>query len=57
MSQLYQTLSFLVNVNLDKNYDATTKYVKDNNLKRQYISMEFNGRLITNNYKQAIITL
>src|SRR5690554_613644 len=55
MSQLYQTLASLVNANLDKNYDATTKYVKDNNLKKTiYFSMEFlMGRLITNNLQNS----
>jgi len=55
MSQLYRVLATLVNANLDKNYEATTKYVNDNNMKKTiYFSMEFlMGRLITNNLQNS----
>lgn len=55
MSQLYQTLAVLLNKNLDINYQKTTEYIKEKNLKKTiYFSMEFlMGRLITNNLQNS----
>ncbi|WP_025724875.1 glycogen/starch/alpha-glucan phosphorylase [Acholeplasma granularum] len=47
----YAALASLLNKQLDDNYEKTTKYVEENNLKKTiYFSMEFlMGRLITSN--------
>lgn len=55
ISQLYEVLAYLVNDNLKEDYEKTTNYVDNNNLKKTiYFSMEFlMGRLITNNLQNS----
>ncbi|VEU81126.1 glycogen/starch/alpha-glucan phosphorylase [Haploplasma axanthum] len=51
ITEKYTILAKLTNENLEKSYNETSEYVRENNLKKAiYFSMEFlMGRLVTNN--------